>query len=119
MTAKQYDLILEQGSTFELEVLYKNSTGSAITTISTAEMTFRDFVGSSTAVLSVLSSGGGESSITITAAAGQLEIVIPSSETDDISAPSVLVYDLECTDTTGRTWRLLEGLCTVRAEVTR
>ena len=109
-----YNFTLDQGSTWTLQVVYKDSNGVAVNlTGYTAEMQVRRKFDSDTPVLTLSTSNGG---ITIVGATGTLNLVA----TDEQAAitPGLYVYDLELSIGGVRT-RLIQGTVTVSGEVTR
>lgn len=71
---------------------------------------------STSTLLSLTSSPGG--GLTLGGVAGTIEIDLEEEETRQL-APGVYVYDLEVIDGSGAVTRLVEGVLTVTAEVTR
>ena len=109
-----YNFTLDQGSTWTLQVVYKDSNGVAVNlTGYTAEMQVRRKFDSDTPVLTLSTSSGG---ITIVGATGTLNL-IATDEQADID-PGFYVYDLELSIGGVRT-RLIQGQVTVSGEVTR
>jgi hypothetical protein len=109
-----YNFTLDQGSTWTLQIVYKDSNGAPINlTGYTAEMQVRRKFDSDTAVLTLSTSNGG---ITIVGATGTLNLIA----TDEQAAidPGLYVYDLELS-TGGVRTRLIQGTVTVSGEVTR
>ena len=109
-----YNFTLDQGSTWTLQVVYKDSNGVAVNlTGYTAEMQVRRKFDSDTPVLTLSTSNGG---ITIVGATGTLNLVA----TDEQAAidAGLYVYDLELS-TGGVRTRLIQGTVTVSGEVTR
>lgn len=109
-----YNFTLDQGSTWTLQIVYKDSNGAPINlTGYTAEMQVRRKFDSDTPVLTLSTSNGG---ITIVGATGTLNLIA----TDEQAAidPGLYVYDLELS-TGGVRTRLIQGTVTVSGEVTR
>lgn len=105
---------LEQGSRFNKKLTLKESTTGPVIDITgwTWEMQVKKKVGG-TAILTLTDGDG----ITVTDATnGELEIDIPSADTESLS-PGTYKYDLEYT-TGGETTRLLEGDIEVTAQIT-
>lgn len=112
--SKRYDIVIEQGATFELVVEWKDPAGSAINLAGyTAAMQVRKTFGGPT-VLSLSNVSG----IAIDAALGKLTITVARATTQTLPAPMQGVYDLEVATGTV-TYRLLEGSVLVTPEVTR
>lgn len=116
MTAGVHDITVEQGATFPLEVVYKDSTG-AIVDLSgyTARMQIRKKK-SSTTTLSDSTTANGE--IVITAVAGKVVVTIPATTTAGFEGRRAF-YDLEIEDGSGFVTRLLEGDVCISKEVTK
>ena len=114
--ADQYNVLIDQGSTYTLALTYKDSSGAAINlTGYTAAMQIRDTVNSATTQLSLSSPSNG---IVITAATGLITITITDTQTRALVA-NTYVYDLEITSGAGVVTRLIQGSVIVNAEVTR
>ena len=114
--AKLYDITVQQGSDFNLTVLYKDSSGSPITTLDgTAELQARSWSGSSSKIIELDESDG----LTIDASKGEITIFIAAATTAALTAPANLVYDMEAGLDTDLKVRLMEGQCLVSANVTR
>jgi hypothetical protein len=109
-----YNFTLDQGSTWTLQIVYKDSNGAAVNlTGYTAEMQVRRKFDSDNPVLTLSTSNGG---ITIVPLTGTLNL-IATDEQADID-PGLYVYDLELSIGGVRT-RLIQGTVTVSGEVTR
>lgn len=109
-----YNFTLDQGSTWTLQIVYKDSNGVAVNlTGYTAEMQVRRKFDSDTSVLTLSTSNGG---ITIVPLTGTLNL-LATDEQADID-PGLYVYDLELSIGGVRT-RLIQGTVTVSGEVTR
>ena len=109
-----YNFTLDQGSTWTLQVVYKDSNGVAVNlTGYTAEMQIRRKFNSDTPVLTLSTSNGG---ITIVPLTGTLNL-LATDEQANID-PGFYVYDLELSIGGVRT-RLIQGQVTVSGEVTR
>ena len=112
MAAGVYDITVEQGATFEMELTWKDSTGaSVVLTGYSARMKARRTY-TDTTVLFSLTSG---SEIVLTSP-GSIRVTIAASATAAYT-PGAYVYDLEMVN--GSTvYRLVQGKCTVSPEVT-
>ena len=116
MTAGQHDIVIEQGATFRLSLIWKDSTGALVDLTSyTARMQVRQRHTSTTAALSLTSIAG---DIILGGAAGTIAVVAAATATDDITFRQG-VYDLELVASTGEVTRLIEGAVTITPEVTR
>jgi hypothetical protein len=112
--ADTYNIQIDAGATFRLQVSYVDDDNVAINiTGYSARMHVRETVTSTSTVIALTSSSG----ITITGATGTLDIVIAKSVTKDLVGP--YVYDLEIESGSGVVDRLLQGSVTVNPEVTR
>lgn len=115
MTAGIYNFTMDQGSNWDLNVVYKDANGNPINlTGYTAAMQLRQNYNSDTAVLTLSTSNGG---ITITGAQGKLVLSATAIQTGALDA-GFYVYDLEITSG-GVVTRLIQGQVTVAGEVTR
>jgi autotransporter translocation and assembly factor TamB len=126
VSAGRYDITMEQGTTFDLPINYKNPDGSAIDLSNySARMQVRE--AAHTEVLleftSNLTSNGfifmsGPAEDREDSANGNVRIYMSAANT---SATPVLRgrYDLELEDSGGYVIRLLEGQFEVEAEITR
>lgn len=114
MLAGQYNLTVEQGSTFNLTLVYKDQRGYVIDlTGYTARMQMRATVGASTTVLDLTTANG---RIAIEGAAGKITLSIAAADTAGLSGSGV--YDLELVNGL-IVQRVLEGSYTISPEVTR
>ena len=117
MTAQNDDIEIEQGSVFDETVIYYDVDGSIFNlTGYTAALQVRKYKDSSSTLISLTSGSG----LTITGAAGQIDILINATDTaalDFIGA----YYDLEITPASGAadTIRLMQGSVKLDKEVTR
>lgn len=110
-------LTIQQGATFSLSVNYKTAAGSTVNLSSgyTARMQGRTSHAASSTVFSLTQAGG----ITLGSSDPNIVISIAASATDDLSAPSGGVYDLELVDSSSNVYRILEGRFVVTPEVSR
>jgi hypothetical protein len=115
MTAGIYNFTLDQGSDWDLNVVYKDENGDVINlTGYTAAMQLRQNYNSDSAELTLSTSNGG---IVITGAQGKLLLHATAVQTGALDA-GFYVYDLEITSG-GVVTRLIQGQITVAGEVTR
>jgi hypothetical protein len=115
MTAGIYNFTIDQGSNWNLNVIYKDSAGAVINlTGYTAAMQLRQNYNSDTAELTLNTSNGG---IVITGAQGKLFLSATAVQTAALDA-GFYVYDLEISSG-GVVTRLIQGQITVAGEVTR
>lgn len=111
-------LTIQQGATFSLSVNYKNAAGSTIDLSSgyTARMQGRTTHAAASTVFSLTNGAG----ITLGSSDPNVVITIAATATDDFTAPSTGVYDLEIAKTaTGEVFRILEGRFQITPEVSR
>jgi tRNA threonylcarbamoyladenosine modification (KEOPS) complex Pcc1 subunit len=114
MLAGQYDITVEQGSTFNLTLVYKDQRGYVIDlTGYTARMQLRKTVTHGSADLELTTSNG---RIAIDGAAGKITLSIAAADTAGLSGAGV--YDLELVNGL-IVQRILEGSYTISPEVTR
>lgn len=125
MLGSQYDITMQQGSTYELFLTVKDSTGNTQNlTGYSAAMQLRSSYVSSTATESLSTSTG---EISIAESSGKINISLSAARTANIKVDmnnkkpprTVYVYDLELIDNVGKTFKLLYGDATVYGEVTR
>jgi hypothetical protein len=113
--AVSYNVTIDQGATWYLNVEYDNPNGTPVNLTSyTAALQLRSLPESATAVLS-LSTGSG---ITITGATGLVAISATATQTRAIDE-GTYYYDLEITSPAGVVTRLVQGQAVVTPEVTR
>jgi len=116
MAAAIYNATIDQGATFTLEVIYKDSAGTPINlTGYTAALQIRQNYYDDTALVTLTSPSGG---IVITGATGTIDITMSSAQTASLDE-GIYVYDLEIYAGGGNITRLIQGQFTVSPEVTR
>lgn len=126
MKAGRYDIVLEQGATFDLPVNYSDSTGTSIDLSGySARLQAREAPHTEVLVefSSDLSSNGfilmsGSAEDREDSANGNLRVYMSAANSSSIAAFRGR-YDLELSDSTGYTIRLLEGQFEVEPEITR
>lgn len=112
MAAGIYDITVEQGATFELDITWNDSAGTPVVlTGYSARMKARTTY-TDTSVLFSLVSG---TEIILTTP-GNIRVTIAASATATYT-PGDYVYDIEMVNGT-TVYRLLQGVCTVSPEVT-
>jgi len=116
MPASNYDLLIEQGATFRLELAWKLDGTAVDLTNYSARMQVRGAVEAATALLSLTSAAGG--GITLGGAAGTITIVASAAQTAALTIRTG-VYDLELESAGGEVTRLLQGAVAVSPQVTR
>ena len=117
MPARQLDITIEQGTTFVLNAVWKDSTGTPVDlTGYTAKMQARWTYADANALVTfttadnTITLGGINGTITVTGMA-----TLPG-----VTKPRTGVYDLELTQTsTGKVTRLLQGSAFISPEVTK
>ena len=123
VVANQYNIVVEQGGTFTLEITYKDSAGVVIDlTDYVARLEIRTAYTSASTLVALTSAAGGTgdtSGIDLGDDAGTISIVIGSATTAALTAPATNVYDLELVAQNGKVTRLLEGKATVSPGVTQ
>jgi hypothetical protein len=113
--AVSYNVSIDQGADWYLNVTYDNPNGTPVNITSyTAALQLRSLPESATTVLS-LSTGSG---ITITGASGLVAIHATATQTRAIDE-GTYYYDLEITSPAGVVTRLVQGQAIVTPEVTR
>ena len=114
--AANYDITIEQGATFQLNLIWKDSAGAPIDlTGYTAKMQVRQRYASDDAVLSLSTTAG---TIVLGGVAGTINITGPAADTAAITIKQG-VYDVELTSAGGIVTRLIEGCVAISPEVTR
>lgn len=113
--AGRYTINVDQGSTWNLALTYRDSNGAAVNlTGYTARMQVRPALESATITATLTTENGG---IALGGAAGTIALTLSATATAAITA-ATYVYDLELV--TGSTvTRIVEGDFIVRREVTR
>lgn len=115
MAAGTHNITIEQGATFTLNLVWRDSNAALVNlTGYTARMQVRQKHTSDTAALSLTSEAG---DIVLGGALGTIVVTAAATVTDDIPFRSG-VYDLELINGTVVT-RLLQGVATITPEVTR
>lgn len=116
MSAGALDLILEQGATFALAMVWTDPDGVPIDlTGYTARMHVRTVPNASTFVVELTTENG---RIALGAAAGTIDLSIDAVDTEALPGGE-FVYDLELVSGAAVVTRLVEGACLISAEVTR
>lgn len=111
--AATYNIICDQGATFQRQLTWKDSAGTPVNlTGYTARMQVRPTVDSTTLTLELTTTN---SRITLGGSAGTIDLAVAAT---DMTMTGEFVYDLELVTGTTVT-RLVQGYFTVRAEVTR
>jgi hypothetical protein len=114
--AAVYDITIEQGATFRLSLVWKDSSNVPVNlTGYTARMQVRRSYTDTVIQLAMTTESG---SITLGGSAGTINVVSAATATKDIAARAG-VYDLELMSSNGVVTRLVEGKVTVKPEVTR
>jgi hypothetical protein len=114
MLAGRYDITVEQGSTFNLTLTYKDQRGYVIDLSGySARMQLRTSAASNTVVLDLTTANG---RIAIDGTAGKISLLIAAADTAGLSGTGV--YDLELVNG-AIVQRILEGSYTISPEVTR
>lgn len=115
MSAGTWNILIEQGATFDTTLTWKDEAGTPVNlTGYTARMQIRPEVGSSTVTLDLTTANG---RIALGGAAGTIRLTIDAATTAAL-LPSVQVHDLELVVGSTVT-RLLRGSVTIDPEVTR
>ncbi len=117
MPAAQYDITIEQGATFLLDLLWKDSNGTPVdlTGYAARMQVRRKYDAPDPALLSFTDANG---AITLGGAAGTIAIKGLATLTDVVPAKQG-VYDLELVAPNGDVTRLVAGIVIVTPEVTR
>ena len=113
--AFSYNLIVNQGETFQRSFTYKS--GGALVDLSThtGRMQIRNSYESPSTLVD-LTSGAGDIALS---AVGKIDITIAPAVTTALTAPDTGVYDLEIVTSGGVVTRLVQGNVSITPEVTR
>jgi hypothetical protein len=115
MPAGLYDMIAEQGASFDRTLTWRDATATPIDlTGYAAKMQVRKSLDASSALLTLSSTAG----ITLGGAAGTVRLEVAATKLSQIPA-GIYYYDLELTSAAGKVTRLLQGKFTVTREITR
>jgi len=118
MAAANYDILIEQGATFLLNLRWKDSEGDGIDLLGyEARMQIRKSSQSPTIELE-LTSDGSDQSITFGTDYGFISLEIDAVTTSQLEIRRG-VYDFELVSPTGEVTRLVQGSVTVSPEVTK
>jgi hypothetical protein len=116
MPAATHDILIEQGATFKLSLVWKTSLGGPIDlTGYTARMQARAAVTAAAALIDLTTANNG---ITLGGVTGTIDIKISAAITASLNVPRG-VYDLEVVSPAGDVTRIIQGAFTVSKEVTR
>jgi hypothetical protein len=113
--AFSYNLIVNQGETFQRTFTYKSGGSLVDLSTHTGRMQIRNSYAATSALVDLTSAAG---DITLDAA-GKIVITIASSVTTALTAPDTGVYDLEIITSAGAVTRLVQGNVSITPEVTR
>jgi hypothetical protein len=116
MPAGNYDMLCEQGATFQRRFLWQDESEQPINlTGYTARMQVRTSVKSSESVVELTTEND---AIVLYPDSGAIELVLSAEDTAELPAKQC-VYDLEMVSTSGFVTRLLQGTFVISPEVTR
>lgn len=114
MPAAIYDFEIEQGTTLNKQMVWKDSTGAPVDLSGyTARMQMRPSVSSDTVLLNLTTENGG---ITLGGALGTITLHFTDAQTSALTKGGV--YDIEVV-TGGNVTRLIQGAISLSKEVTR
>ncbi len=118
MAAGGLSFVLEQGSRFSMDIIFRGPTGTPINlTGYGVEMAIREKVDSPSRIIT-LSSANGRIVFASPRSTGKITLVLASEVTAGLSFDTA-VYDLVLTDPSGQRKRMLEGTVTFSRAVTR
>lgn len=116
MTAAQHDIAIEQGATFRLNLVWKDSNDVPVDlTGYIARMQVRGSFSDANIQLNLTTENG---AIVLGGAAGTIAVTAAATFTDDIKIRAG-VYDLELQASDGTVTRLVQGKVKISPEVTR
>jgi hypothetical protein len=113
--AGSYDLVLDQGATWQIVCVWKIAGTPVNLTGFTARMQVRSGFESTDPILDLTSAGG---DIVLGGSAGTIAVTVSAAVSAEIAANKYR-YDLELESAAGVVTRLLNGYLTSRREVTR
>lgn len=126
MAAGNYDILIEQGSTFSITLTLKDESYNSLSLV---DMTFRGHVKNSFSDVSpVLQFSFTVADQTVLETIGQVEVYLTATQTAALSAPASgivrtltsRVYDIESlNNTSGVVVRWLQGIVSISPEVTK
>lgn len=128
MSAGLFDFTIEQGTTLDLTITWKDSTNALVNlTGYTARMQIRPDIASATVLYELNTSPTtGQGTITLGGAAGTIRLQASAAHTAAFnwavssgSSVATAVYDLELTSGSGVVTRLVKGTVSLDFEVTR
>jgi len=114
MAAGQYNLLIEQGATFQLAVAV---TGLDLTGASAA-LQIRATVGAEEPLIALATPDDGLTIVVESSEQATIAMVIAAEATQELDFPHA-VYDLEVTLADATVYRLLQGVVKLSPEVTR
>lgn len=116
MPAANFDILIEQGATYDQEFIWKDSEGTGINLAGySARMQIRQ-VKSEAIILNLTDEDG----ITLNYDGnGSIRIFVSATDTSELTTCSQARYDLELENSDGTVTRLLQGAVTISGEVTR
>lgn len=122
MAAGKYAMLIEQGATLDLELLYKDSTNTPIDVRSlTGKLQIKsDYADNSPTTYLTLTNpvvNGTGIDFTTSGSAGIIGIKASATNTSTLTFDTA-VYDFEITDTNGTVTRLLQGTVQLSKQVT-
>jgi len=118
MPAGRLDLVMEQGVRFRKTIYIKDDDGNAEDIENyNFEMHIRHFIGD-TDVIKAITVANGLITISTPTTDGKIVIELSDTDTSALSFDNA-VYDIEMTDAAGKLTRILEGIITMRREVTK
>jgi len=123
MAAGRYSFVIEQGATFQRQIIYTDADGDRVDLSNYgARMQIRPTVDSNVVLVNLTSTLGSDGSgLRITAASGTIDIIISALSSSYLSFTEA-TYDLEIYSGSGATefvTRLLEGNVKLKKNVTR
>ena len=122
MAAGKYALLIEQGATLDLELLYKDSNNVPVDVSSfTGKLQIRpDYADNTSTVYLTLTDpviNGTGIDFTTSGSSGVMGIKVSAANTSTLTFDTAL-YDFEITDTNGIVTRLLQGTAQLSKQVT-
>lgn len=112
--ATKYNLVIDQGTTYSLDLNLKDANNANLATHSGANALYT----SRSQIRKHYLSTNATASFTTSLSNGQLTISLTDTQTSNIE-PGRYMYDIELIDSSNSVTRIIEGIVTVTPEITR
>lgn len=121
MTAARWNLVIEQGADFQVDLTWTADGTPVDLTGYTGAMDVRRWYAESdgqTVLTAETTGGGGNGFMVLGGALGTIQIRVPAANTQSVAGGDY-VYDVEVVSGSGTVYRVVEGVAVCRPEVTR